>query len=89
MAEELKARLDSLRDISLTEIIGGYRRQIRIEPHIENLIARKISLSQIKTALAQNSIVATVGKTFFLGSGNGSTYYSRTGKRGTSPQDSH
>ena len=67
MAEELKARLDSLRDISLTEIIGGYRRQIRIEPDIENLAARKISISQIKNALAQNNVVATVGQTLSAG----------------------
>jgi multidrug efflux pump subunit AcrB len=67
MAEELKARLDVLRDISLTEIIGGYQRQIRIEPDIENLAARKISLSDIKNALAQNNVVATVGKTLSAG----------------------
>jgi multidrug efflux pump subunit AcrB len=63
MAEELKARLDSLRDISLTEILGGYRRQIRIEPDIENLAARKISIGQIQQVLADNNVVATVGKT--------------------------
>lgn len=62
MAEEVKARLDSLRDISLTEIVGGYRRQIRIEPDIENLAARKISLNDIKNALTQDNSVATVGK---------------------------
>jgi multidrug efflux pump subunit AcrB len=67
MAEEMKARLDALRDISLTEIIGGYRRQIRIEPDIENLAARKISINQIKNALAQNNVVATVGKTLSAG----------------------
>jgi multidrug efflux pump subunit AcrB len=63
VAEELKARLDSLRDISLTEIIGGYKRQIRIEPDIENMAARKISLEDIKNALAANNLVATVGST--------------------------
>jgi multidrug efflux pump subunit AcrB len=62
IAEEVKARLDSLRDISLTEITGGYRRQIRIEPDIENLAARKISLNDIKNALTQDNSVATVGK---------------------------
>jgi len=67
MAEEVKARLDSLRDISLTEIIGGYRRQIRIEPNIENLAARKISLNEIKDALAQDNSVATVGKALSSG----------------------
>ena len=67
MAEEVKARLDSLRDISLTEIVGGYRRQIRIEPNIENLAARKISLNDIKDALAQDNSVATVGKAISAG----------------------
>jgi multidrug efflux pump subunit AcrB len=68
VAEELKARLDSLRDISLTEVIGGYRRQIRIEPDIENMAARKISLEDIKNALAANNLVATVGSTVKNGS---------------------
>lgn len=63
IAEELKARLDSLRDISLTQIFGGYRREIRIEPDIENMAARKISLSDIQTALKRNNVVATVGST--------------------------
>ena len=67
MAEELKSRLDSLRDISLTEVIGGYQRQIRIEPNIENLAARKISIRDIKNALEQNNIVSTVGKTLSNG----------------------
>ena len=63
MAEELKSRLDVLRDISLTDIFGGYRRQIRVEPDIENMAARKISISQIKQALAADNMTMTVGKT--------------------------
>ncbi|MDD5697324.1 MAG: efflux RND transporter permease subunit [Victivallaceae bacterium] len=67
MAEEFKARLDALRDISLTEIIGGHQRQISIEPDLENLAARKISLGEIKTALERNNGVTTVGKTLSRG----------------------
>ncbi|MFA6715114.1 MAG: efflux RND transporter permease subunit [Victivallaceae bacterium] len=67
MAEELKARLDSLRDISMTEIFGGYRREISIEPDIEDLAARKISFSDIREALTRNNIVSTVGKTMLNG----------------------
>ncbi|MDD5597100.1 MAG: efflux RND transporter permease subunit [Victivallaceae bacterium] len=67
MAEELKAHLDSLRDISMTEIFGGYRREISIEPDIEDLAARKISFSDIREALARNNIVSTVGKTMLNG----------------------
>jgi multidrug efflux pump subunit AcrB len=63
MAEELKSRLDVLRDISLTDIFGGYRRQIRVEPDIENMAARKISISQIKQALAADNMITSVGKT--------------------------
>jgi multidrug efflux pump subunit AcrB len=67
MAEELKARLDSLRDISMTEIFGGYRREISIEPNIEDLAARKISFTDIREALTRNNIVTTIGKTLLNG----------------------
>ncbi len=67
MAEELKSRLDSLRDISRTTILGGYPREISIEPDIESMSARKISLNDIITALQRNNTVATVGKTYAAG----------------------
>ncbi|MDD5727068.1 MAG: efflux RND transporter permease subunit, partial [Victivallales bacterium] len=63
LAEELKSRLDVLRDISMTAIFGGYRRRINVEPDIENMAARKISVSRIKAALAANNQVMTVGRT--------------------------
>jgi multidrug efflux pump subunit AcrB len=67
MAEELKSRLDSLRDISRTTILGGYPREISIEPDIESMSARKISLNDLITALQRNNTVATVGKTYAAG----------------------
>jgi len=61
IGEELKSRLDSIRDISLTEVIGGYQRQILVEPDIENMAARKITLEEIQSALKRNNVVTTVG----------------------------
>lgn len=61
MAEEMKARLDGQRDISLTEILGGYRRQILIETDVENMAARNISFSDIENALRRNNMSASAG----------------------------
>ncbi len=62
-AEELKARLDSLRDISYTAIFGGYPREIRIEPDIEQLASRRIGIEDVIKALRHHNLVATVGST--------------------------
>ena len=61
MAEEMKARLDGQRDISLTEILGGYRRQVLIETDVENMAARNISFSDIENALRRNNMSASAG----------------------------
>eukprot|EP00831_Metopus_contortus_P080404 TRINITY_DN8224_c0_g1_i6.p1 TRINITY_DN8224_c0_g1~~TRINITY_DN8224_c0_g1_i6.p1 ORF type:complete len:1116 (-),score=235.38 TRINITY_DN8224_c0_g1_i6:822-4169(-) len=62
MAEELKARLDSLRDISLSRIHGGNRREIIIEPDAESMAARKITFDDISNALTRNNAVASTGR---------------------------
>ncbi len=67
LAGELKARLDSLRDISRTSIFGGYSRRITITPDIPAMSARKISLSDIQNALQQNNVTATTGKSYQKG----------------------
>ncbi len=61
LAEEMKTRLESLRDISKTEIIGGYRRQITIEPNIESMAGRNMTLVDINRALMRNNSSITAG----------------------------
>jgi multidrug efflux pump subunit AcrB len=62
IAEELGARLDSIADISRTDVIGGYPRTIRIEPILENLAARQLSLSDIQNAVRRQNTSSLVGK---------------------------
>ncbi len=61
MAEEMKARLDSLRDISQTRIYGGYPRELVIEPDIESMAARKITFEDIVKALKRVNATSSVG----------------------------
>ncbi len=61
LAEELKARLDSLKNIFQTEIVGGYPREILIEPDIEKMAARNLSVPDISSALRRNNRTLTSG----------------------------
>lgn len=61
MAEELAARLDSIADISRSEITGGIPRTVKIEPMIENMRAMKVSLPEIGEAVKRANTTATVG----------------------------
>lgn len=60
-AEELAARMDSIADISKTQIIGGYMRQIRIEPSIESLNARQLTLFDLNQAIAAANMAGNAG----------------------------
>ena len=60
-AEELSARLDSVPDISRSEIFGGLVRQIRIEPQIEYLRSMQISLPELGEAVRLANAGGTVG----------------------------
>lgn len=66
-AEELSARLDSVPDISRSEIFGGLVRQICIEPQIEHLRAMRISLPELGEAVRLANAGGTVGQ--FLSQG--------------------
>ncbi|MDY0175905.1 MAG: efflux RND transporter permease subunit [Lentisphaeria bacterium] len=66
-AEELSARLDSVPDISRSEVFGGLSRQIRIEPQIEYLRAMQMSLPELGEALRLANAGGTVG--YFLSEG--------------------
>jgi len=60
-AEEMKSRLDSLRNISLSQIDGGYQREIMIKPNIEKMASRHVSLGMIIDVLRRNNSIRTVG----------------------------
>ena len=60
-AEEMKSRIDSLRNISLSQIDGGYPREIMIMPDIEKMASRGVSLSMITDVIRRNNSVRTVG----------------------------
>ena len=57
----MDARLHSIRDISRTELIGGYKRVIKIEPDIEKMSGLNISISEIINVLKSNNISSTSG----------------------------
>ncbi|HUU43833.1 MAG TPA: efflux RND transporter permease subunit, partial [Planctomycetota bacterium] len=61
IAEEVKARLDSIEDLSATEIVGGYPREVRVTPDPEELRGRGLSLADVATALARANVGVTAG----------------------------
>lgn len=61
MGEELAARLDSVEDISRSEIVGGEPRTILVEPIIENLTAQKITMPEMGVAIQRANTIASVG----------------------------
>ncbi len=61
VVEEVKARMDSLRDISLSEIFGGYPREILVEPDIENLAARKLTIADLESAIRRADAFGSAG----------------------------
>lgn len=62
LAEELAARLESIADISKTEILGGYPRLIRIEPDLTALTAHQLSLPDLGLAVRRAKAAGTVGR---------------------------
>jgi len=52
IGEEVLARLDSLEDLSKTSIVGGWRREVRVEIQRERLAGYGLSLLQIQRAIA-------------------------------------
>jgi multidrug efflux pump subunit AcrB len=61
MGEELKARLETVRNISRSEIFGGYRREVVVEPDIEGMGARGVCFKDITAALARHNTTAAAG----------------------------
>ncbi|NLZ63040.1 MAG: efflux RND transporter permease subunit [Lentisphaerae bacterium] len=67
IAEELAARLDATPHISRSDIIGGCKRIIRVEPVIENLRAQQISLPEIARAIQRANVTASIGSSIVEG----------------------
>ena len=61
IGEEVKARLDSIEDLSRTEIVGGYRREIRVTVDPEKLRGHNLSLAEVAAACRNADVGATAG----------------------------
>ena len=61
VAEELKTRLEKVKNISRTDIFGGQKREVRIEPDIEKMAAINVSMNDIINSLRANNISKNVG----------------------------
>ena len=61
IAGEMKARLDSVQDISRTEISGGCPREVLVEADIESMAARRATFDDLIRAIQRNNFVARTG----------------------------
>ncbi len=62
VAEEVKARMDSARDISLTQVTGGQKREMIVEADVEAMAARGVTIGAIGQALQRNNAGALAGE---------------------------
>jgi multidrug efflux pump subunit AcrB len=62
IGEELQARLDGLPGVSRTELIGGAKRQVRVEVDRERLHARGLTLAEVGAAIRRTHATAAVGR---------------------------
>lgn len=62
IGEEAKARLDSLPDLSRSEITGGQPREITVEPDIEALSSRGVCLADLWQALQGSATGGDAGE---------------------------
>ena len=53
VAEEMAARLEEVSDLSRTKVIGGLRREVRVELDPEALAARNLSPMEVFAALRE------------------------------------
>lgn len=60
-AEELLARLAEVPDISRTSIVGGRRREVRVEPDMERMAGLGISFADVERCLAATDVSVTAG----------------------------
>ncbi|MDK1045995.1 MAG: efflux RND transporter permease subunit, partial [Anaerolineales bacterium] len=61
VAEEVRARLDAVEDISRTRLVGGREKEVRVELLPEEMLARGISALEVHRALAVADASLTAG----------------------------
>ena len=61
VAEEVRARLDAVKDISRTRLVGGREKEVRVELLPEEMLARGISALEVHRALAAADASLTAG----------------------------
>ena len=83
IAAEVEDRLKSIKDVSETEIIGGYKRVIRIEPDIEKIKGYGLDLMRIFGALSMSNQSLNTGE---ITSG-GQVFYLTAGGFFNTPED--
>ena len=64
IADEMKGRLARVENLSRTEVLGGYRRQVIVEADVEDMAARGITLQDIVGALQRSNVTASVGTVY-------------------------
>ncbi|MCF7791324.1 MAG: efflux RND transporter permease subunit [Victivallales bacterium] len=62
LSEELKVRLEKIENISKTQIFGGRKREVKIEPDIEKMASMNIALGEIAAAVTGNNISKNAGQ---------------------------
>ena len=62
VGEEVQARLDRLRDISRTQLVGGARREVAVEIDREAMHARGLTLNEVAGAIQAADRTADVGE---------------------------
>jgi len=60
-AEEILARLAEVPDISRTSIVGGRRREVRVEPDMEKMAGLGMSFADVERCLAATDVSVTAG----------------------------
>jgi multidrug efflux pump subunit AcrB len=62
IGEEVQARLDQLRDVSGTQLVGGARREVAVEIDREAMHARGLTLNEVAMAIQVADRTADVGE---------------------------
>ncbi|PKK90732.1 MAG: AcrB/AcrD/AcrF family protein [Candidatus Wallbacteria bacterium HGW-Wallbacteria-1] len=62
VAEEIKTRLDSIEDLSKSDIVGGYPREIRVILDLEKMAAKDLSILEVAQLLRSRNFSFTAGE---------------------------
>ncbi|MBN1863768.1 MAG: efflux RND transporter permease subunit, partial [Victivallales bacterium] len=61
IAEEMKSRMDAQPSISMTDIFGAYPREILVEPRLQDMAGRNVSLPELEAALTRQARLGNAG----------------------------